>query len=99
MFIKSKYASNDTIFNIDFIIRIEPEEFVEPDKTHWVISIILLHGGNGFKWGYETKEQRDTEYSWILSQLDCRVNGEKKKKQTTSNAGNWGDGYAPEDYT
>jgi hypothetical protein len=31
-------------------------------------------------WSYKSKEDRDQEYEWILSQLDCRVNDGNENK-------------------
>ena len=41
--------------------------------------IYFRYGGFALKWYYRSREDRDEEYEWILSILDCKVNDGKHK--------------------
>ena len=78
MFLRSKYKENRNVVKADSFDNIGTDDFKEPEAMYYAIQF-RKDGCHLNNWLYPSKEERDTEYEWVLSQLDCRVNGETKE--------------------
>lgn len=66
MFIKSKHEWNDPVNKYSLFML--PKKM--SDKT--VVFPVINFGP--INWIYETKEERDLEFEWVISQIEVAVN-------------------------
>lgn len=78
MFIRSKYeklgGKHDDAINPPTSLKNIQVIVTQASEDDWSIRFGYFHSAGAIFWDYKTKEQRDSEYEWILSQMDCLVN-------------------------
>ncbi len=87
MWIKSKFKNNERMINLGVCLSIKKNTFEHNDvpllpfMKRETIEHINICFDDSVYWCYDSKEERDKEYDFILSQLDCRVNDVQKVSQ------------------
>lgn len=86
MFLRSKYEkeNNNSEFYLNPVINTEFVHVINRTDDG-VAGILFLYSPDesGARWNYPSKVERNKEYEWVLSQLDCKANEEGDIKVPT----------------